>query len=298
MFHYTAYGLNISSVFPLPELMRAEAAADVTVRRGPVDRPPGVGEGPDSSFWAAEDEIRLFSEKLGAFRIQGGKEIVVDPAPGADEMTLRFVLFGSVLALLLHQRQCLVLHANTVAVQGSAIAFLGNSGQGKSTMSATLYTAGHSFVADDVTAVHLGANGPIVYPSFPHTKLCPDTVAFLGDAVEALPRLQAWSDKCLRPAARGFSLAPVPLRRIYVLTDGPQRQIEPLRPQEAFMELVRHTYPTVGQLLQLTGTTVSHFRLCEKFTQGVSICRLKRPRSLEALPALARFVAEDVTAVA
>jgi len=38
-------------------------------------------------------------------------------------------------------------------VNGNAVVFLGNKGYGKSTMAATLYARGHSFLADDLVLI-------------------------------------------------------------------------------------------------------------------------------------------------
>jgi hypothetical protein len=298
MFSYAAYGLSIRSSLLLPELTAVEAAPDVTVRLGTVDRPASAVSDAGAAYWAAPDEARLFYDRAAAFRIQGGREVIVEPAPGADEKALRFLLLGQAMSVLLHQRRLLVLHANTVSVHGSAVAFLGCSGQGKSTMTATLYTEGHAVVADDVTAVDLLPDAPTVYPGWPQIKLCPETVVHLGEAPEAWPQLHPWSEKRLRRVERGFSLRPLPLRRLYVLADAPRREIEVLRPQEAFMELVRNTYAAVAQLLRHTGGRSDHFRQCEELARHGLVCRLKRPRCLASLPALARLVEEDVARVA
>ena len=68
--------------------------------------------------------------------------------------------------------------------------------------------------------------------------------------------------------------APLLLRRIYVLAEGQANEIEPLRPQEALVELVRHSY--VARLLEATGTASSHFLQCASLANRVPICRLKR----------------------
>ena len=95
---------------------------------------------------------------------------------------LRLYLLGPALALLLHQRGFLVLHASAVSLDGGVVAFLGHSGHGKSTTAATLHARGAAIVADDVVAVDLGApGGPAALPGFPLLKLWPDAVTALGE---------------------------------------------------------------------------------------------------------------------
>lgn len=290
---YVAYGLRISSALPLPELVFAEdvedAPIDVTIQLGSVDqRPSGPSE--RSCLSATADETYLFWEHAGAFLVRGGREIIVDPIPGVEERVLRICILGPALGVLLHQRGYFVLHASAVAIAGESVAFLGEKGWGKSTIAAALHRRGHGVVADDVTAIQVARDCPLVYPGFPQLKLWPETVASLGDNPETLPRLDPHLEKRARRVVQGFPSTPRPLRRIYVLAEGTTQEIEPLQPQEALIELIRHSYGP--RFLQPIGA--SHFRLGASVVKNVTVCNLKRPRSLPALSSLARLVEEDL----
>src|SRR5205085_11497996 len=101
----------------------------------------------------ANGEIYERFADAGAFLMRAGREIVVDPAEGVSGDVLRLYLLGPVLALALHQRGWLMLHASAVAMGQQAVAFLGGSGWGKSTMAGVLHQRGHALVADDFVAV-------------------------------------------------------------------------------------------------------------------------------------------------
>ena len=298
MFAYTAYGLGIHSELALPELVAGAVGHDVRIGLGPVDgRPPGPPS--PACFRATAAEVCLAYAGVGAFGVLGGREILVDPTPGVDEGVLRLYLLGAALGTLLHQRGALVLHASAVAVRGGAAAFLGSSGGGKSTTAAALHARGHPLIADDVVAVQEGAGPPegwrgLVYPGFPQLKLLPEAALALGETPETLARLQPALDKRARPAHRGFPSQALPLRRVYVLAEGPDLAVEPLEPQEALMELVRHSY-TIG-LLQATAAAPAHFRQCGRLVRAAAVRRLRRPRCLTALARLARLVEDDVAA--
>jgi hypothetical protein len=198
-----------------------------------------------------------------------------------------------VLGALLQQRGLLVLHGSSVCIEGSAVAFLGGKGWGKSTLAAALYYLGHSVVTDDIVAVSLGpADAPAILPCFPQLKLWPEAAASLGDSVEDLPRLHPEFEKRARPVRRGFSQHPVPLKRIYILDEGDEPEISELHPRDAFVELVRHSYAV--ELLAAAETAEMHFGQCSQLVKSVSICRLRKTRSLEALPSLAVFVRDDL----
>jgi hypothetical protein len=243
-------------------------------------------------FAVHPEEVYLFWKDAGKFLVRRGCEIVVEPAPAAVDQVLRLFILGPALALLLHQRGRLVLHASSVVVAGGVVAFLGESGWGKSTMAAALHSRGHSLVADDVTAVQVEVdNGsPTVVPGFPQMKLWPESITTIGDIPETLPRVEPDWDKRAHRVDRGFSSSPVPLHRIYVLAEGQANEVEPLGPQVALVELIRHTY--AAALLDTMGTS-QHFLQCATIVNKVPIARLRRSWSLSTLPDVAGLVEED-----
>jgi hypothetical protein len=101
VFSYAAYGLNIDSALTLPELVSSEKGrADLAVRFGKVERvrPEAPRAG---CIRATTREAYLFWEEAGAFLVRGGREIIIDPAPGVDERVLRLVVLGPAFGALL-----------------------------------------------------------------------------------------------------------------------------------------------------------------------------------------------------
>jgi hypothetical protein len=294
-FSYTAYGLGIHSVLPLPELEGKEAAADVVVHLGQVDRSRLEVVDEYHAFWADSKEACHFFKDAGAFLVRGGREIIVDPVPEADERAIRLSLLGPAFALILLQRGRLVLHGSSIAVSGSTVAFVGGHGWGKSTMAAALHNRGHHMVTDDVMAIDIGSGCPMVIPSFPQFKLWPQAVTTLENVPETLPLVLSSSEKRALRVARRFAQTSLPLKRLYVLAKRPTLEIEPLSPRQALVELMRHSYGARfgKQFLQITGTT-RYFTQCASLANSVQVCRLKRPPCLSELNELARFVEADL----
>lgn len=154
---YAAYGLSISSDLALPELLAGtenSGAPDVL-----FDLSAAPGENPAQSFCRLGREITQMGwPGVGIFHLEAGRRVRIWPAPGVPETTLRAFLLGPVLSTLLYQRGFLVLHASSVALRDArgdwgAIGFLGNSGEGKSTMAAAMHARGHRMMSDDVLAV-------------------------------------------------------------------------------------------------------------------------------------------------
>lgn len=289
-FSYVACGLGIRSALPLPELLPAPAAADVEIRRGTAPPPPPQAAASGYYFHATAEEAVLHWRDVGTFLVRGGRAILVDPVPGADETTLRLSLIGPALAVLLRQRGCLILHASAVVIGPIAVAFLGDSGWGKSTLAASLHGRGHRLLADDAVVVRVDGGRPAVLPGVPRISLWPESAAALAGDAERLPRLHPRFEKRTLLAGDGLPTSPVPLERIYVLAEGGAHAVEPLTPRQALLELIGHTY---GALPLRSIDPAAQFRRCAAVAAAVPVFRLRIRRSLAALPQLARLVEDD-----
>ena len=296
---YCAYGLRIESELSLPEMIPGVGftvgSADISIRLGKVRPVPTRLDASGTGFWATAAEACHFPQKVGAFLVRHGREIVIDPAPGVEERLLRLSLLGPALALLLHQRGFLIVHASVVAQGDCAVAFLGKNGWGKSTIAAALHLKGYDLVTDDVAAIQLGADGPRVLPSFPQVKLWPEAARLLGGSPDTLPILHPDFDKRGWRAERGFALAPRRLDRIYGLAPGPAPAVEGLEPREACFEILGHWYGHRfgGELLQ-NGSATRHLQQCAALASQVSMRRLVRSGGSAALLHLADLVDNDL----
>lgn len=302
MYTYNAYNLGICSALPLPELeASAEAGADITIQLGRVNwsPPPDAFGSEELCFEVTTDAAHFFWAELGKFTVSGGTAIVIDPRAGVEERLLRLPLLGVILAVLLHQRGCLVLHASAAAVDGEAVIFVGNKGRGKSTMAATLYGRGHQLIADDVVALSIDERGiPMVLPGFPQIKLYPEAVASLGENYELLPELADGYEKRGRRVTDRFARQSLPLRSIYVLGRGPVATINQLDPQAALLSLIANSYMSrFGSQLLHDAEASAHLRQCTTLIREVPVYRLERPDDLALLPSVARLVEEHLIPV-
>jgi hypothetical protein len=89
------------------------------------------------------------------------RTVVCDPALDGRSHVIPIVIPGTVTAFLLAIRGWSVLHGSAVEIDDRALAFVGVSGQGKSTMAALFCSAGAALVTDDVLplAFDQGPNG-------------------------------------------------------------------------------------------------------------------------------------------
>jgi hypothetical protein len=288
----SAYGLRIRSVVPLPAGGAAgDARTDTDVRWADLE---SVTRGLRARSLAAsvtEMEAAMVIPGIGTFLARLGREILVDPDPGAGSALLQLALLGPVLAALLQQRGNLVLHASAVEVDGAAVGFLGGRGAGKSTMAAALLGRGYPLLADDLLAVSLDGGSPRVLPGLPQLKLWPDALAALGGDPDLLPPVRKGLDKRVQKLGGHGRSGDVPLARLYVLSSGEEPTIEAIPSGAAFLELVSHSYG-IAWLHGVSGP--GQFAARTELARRVPVCRLRRPSDLDRLDQVIRLVEEDL----
>lgn len=293
LFFSIAYGLVIQSEFPLlkssvpVEKWTAKQPPDLVIRSGILDdfKEPGNGY----------SIIHAVVPEFGKFLMKHGIELIALPENNLKLEDLRAILLGSALAVILQQREQLVLHASSVGIQNHGVAFLGNSGWGKSTLVSTLHAKGYDFITDDVLSIDLESTPPQVTPSYPEVRLRPDTIETLGHTFELSDSdIQShWKEEKLvesRVADRPF-----PLLCLYILGVGESHEIEPVTLQNAFLELSHHSRAIrVINSLDVKGLRASHFKQCMRLIQTVPVFYLRRRRSLQEMPEVVALIEDHV----
>jgi hypothetical protein len=281
MFCYSCFGLAVHSEVELPDLPPGAGEPDIVIRLGTVSRTP---------LQATTDEEIAIHDRGGAFHIRQGREIILDPPPGADPIVLRLLLMGRMMAYLLRQRGWLPLHASGVELEGQAVLFLGASGSGKSTAAAAFHARGHQVVTDDVGAVRVVDGGQcLVRPAGPRIRLLDDSrVAFDGVEPEGVLHFR----KRLFDLTRGEQRELIATRRIYALEYGDEIRCERVLPISAVALLSAHSFVEHGRMNE--AALAAHLRDCTSVALAAPLYRLFRPRSLAALPNFVRWVEMDI----
>ena len=190
------------------------------------------------------------------------------------------------------------LHATVVVVGGAAIALLGDSGYGKSTLAASFLEAGHSVLTDDLLVLSQHGRDFLAHPGPPRMKLFPDAVAGLGLHAAAGTPISRSTAKLLIPLDdRQVTRSPVRLRRMYVLPSPPSQvrrrrvTIRRLTRRAACVELFRGVFNTS---VADSGRLARQFDLAAKVSMAVPVCRINYPRSLRLLPAIRDAIISDL----
>ena len=167
------YGLVVDSDVELHQHRPTSAAPEVTIRTGAQTAvTQQVPEG--QRLLHLEHSGRAYftgarQEDCYLLRFYGTCDFVIaedlsrvdlHAAEGADPDTIGVLISGTLLSFLLALRGEPVLHGSAVQVGEHALAFVGSSGMGKSTMATLLCASGARLITDDVLRLDLVPSPP------------------------------------------------------------------------------------------------------------------------------------------
>lgn len=235
-------------------------------------------DGPALSARVGRDGDRLIAEWPGRARLtvrRDGSEAVFEPE-GGDPISAEKLRRGAAQLLLSHLSGGVPLHGSAVALGGRAVALVGGTGHGKSTLAATLCESfGAALLADDAVAIEERQGAHVVLPLEDQHWLDRGAAHLLGrEVVSTLDKEPI--------AARLVGGAAVPLVLIAHLafTDVPRPRLVAVEGLEAVS----------GLLAQLTRFVVDEPEVARRdltaladLVARVRVVRLERPRALTLL---------------
>lgn len=300
---YELHGLAVRSPISLDaELTRH--APDWTVRRGTPVEVDGPREGEligelDSGgmrYWATRPEPGRWVVRHGGtaeteFDLAAGEIVLrADSRRATDLSPLLLAGSGMAHALAAGGRGCL--HASAVEVDGRAIAFIGPSGRGKSTLAALLCAAGARAVTDDLLHCEPRGEEVVCHRGGHRIRLR----AHAGPAAEGLSDPQGTADGRLSALAPATALSRLPLASVVAprpARDADRVRIERLRGRAAASELLRSQRLT-GWIDPRLATL--HLDLCRDVAARVPIVAAAIPWGPPFSSAIARELTESLLA--
>jgi len=290
MYEYTAYNLCIHSEVELPGLPPGEGSPDVTIQWSAIQ---------PRSRRELQERQAITGRIPGdlAFRVQGGTHIYIarlrDDLPDA---IVQMYLHGTLMAIILRQRGLMVLHASSVARDGRAIGFVGDSGWGKSTLADYFCQQGYDLINDDVMAIELSPSGPCyARPGGRHIRLRPGSGAWLHQEYTRFDPLVPGSSRRIRYVTDAQRVrVKLPLERLYILEPGyaAETQVLPLPPAHALLHLVHHT--RVLDLNHQDWFQAQHFEQANMLIHRLPIRLLRRAYGLDELASVVEQVERDL----
>jgi hypothetical protein len=231
----------------------------------------------------ADGTAQLLIDDTGRFTLDGDAQRIAHCAPPAvDRDAVALDLIGVILPYALHARGAWCLHASAVALGDRVVAFVAESGTGKSTLAAACVAAGATLVSDDVVVTHRIGAGVAVQPAGVPIRLHAATARALGEDNALAP--DAWGKVRVAAATERRRL---PLEAVYVVqamtADAPLSRIR-RGARAATMALLAH-----GKLTALLGAALADEALarCTALAATVPVYDLAMPRDLSQLASAA-----------
>jgi len=298
--HSSIWFENHGLLFRAPFLISGLNETDPPTHAGRSDVDIVHGKVPTEeagSRMAGEHEIRgadivLEISGTGRFLMQDGRRIVVDAQKNADQGLVRAFVSGPAIAILLHQRRAMPLHASCVSRNGGAIAFVGDSEAGKSTTAMLFSKAGYDILSDDIITIRQREKLAMVNPANRSAKLWDDAARMLQvDDVLTEPEYPGTAKKLVTPSSGPST--PQRLDAIFILRwlypHDMAPEVRRLEALDALGQLRKNIYrPDLVKVLGLEGAYMS--KLAD-LVRTTPIYVLARPRSDVRLPDIPGIVA-------
>lgn len=215
-------------------------------------------------------------------------EMVVRGVPAADDAPLETLYRNAILPIIGNHLGELHMHGSAVETPWGAIAFMGLSRRGKTTLAGAFAKSGHPFLTEDTVSLDRSGEAYQLRPQRPVLRLFADSAAHLlgtsSDGSEDDSKAEIAAGDALP-----FASQPAPLRAIFLLGPGESETIaiEKLSEAEALTQLIQNAFvldvedkPRLrahfGRIAALAGTVPCH--------------ALDYPRSYEQLPAVIEAV--------
>lgn len=178
-------------------------------------------------------------------------------------------LLGAPLVLALALQEVWCLHASAIEVNGELVAFMGESGEGKSTLAAFLaQQPGVKLASDDILPIMLMNGSLFALPQFPQLKL-PSS----SQPAQYLPKK-------------------LPLSKIYLLKEQPSVVFESLSASQTALTLISHT---VAARLFDEQLLSKHFEFCGQISSQVQLQTFAYPRVYSQLPNVVGELLADIS---
>jgi hypothetical protein len=202
----------------------------------------------------------------------GPSTVTFHPATGVSPAATEDAYKLAVLPALHQLNGRPALHASAVAGERGAIAFVGPSGRGKSTLAALLSSGGHyRLMADDYLPLHLDEAGQVwATPTSTAVRL-------RGPAAEQLNETKVFHQGKF-VAARPVAHHPQPLVRLYVITVGVETRVISMKGRDAVAVVAEHLQrldPHDPELLKI------EFEFIDALVKRVRVAELSYPSRYE-----------------
>ena len=301
---YRIFDTTLDCEFPLPELPESSAEDfSFSVKLGNPDLFDASGF--ETTFewinysgecvcWCERraDEYLYVFPRNAHFHVSNDGIISCLLHEDSSVQAMRHLLLNQIIPRYLASTGRLVLHARAVMLEnGRSVAFLGNSGLGKSTLASSFHRNGALLISDDCILLNPGEKEVTAIGGFPGIRLFPDSLNAVFHETAGFTHYTPWSDKqqlILKNKAGEVPTEPRALNAIFLLDDpgeieqGEAVCIEPVTGSAAMMAMIYCAFsldPSDRQMI------ARNFRnIGQAISERLGTYSLRYPRVHDRLP--------------
>lgn len=282
MFIYTVYGLIIKSDIFIKELIQTNKFenVDVTIEYAvaPKDMKDKVCDAKNVKF--SRSEFCLYVENVAHYYVAYGNKIVVELEKNCEEVVANVFLLGTCFGMLLSQRKTVAIHGGTVVIKDSGVIITGDTGAGKSTLTAAFRKEGYTFLADDVSAIGEDSKeNAIIYSAFPQQKLCKDALEKLGHDLSNYVLIDEERKKYSIPTHNSFLRGNAKLKSIYEINvvENDEVSIIQLFGKDKLKTILKNIYRI--ETINYNGLDPVYFKKCIVLSTKINVFQINRPKN-------------------
>jgi len=243
-----------------------------------------AGEIPALFYRTAKGYLIRFTHQADFAISDDLSSVVCTPVPEAESGIGRTLYCNAIQPLIANHLGGISLHASAVCIDGRAVAFLGPSRMGKTTLAAAFARQGYPFLTEDVLNLEASETGYIVQPARPVLRLFGDSAAeLLGTSPTVEPPQTARKTDIEANDLLPHADKPVALGALLLLGAGQCNQVtvQALEPASALARLMQHAFILdVEDKPRLRG----HFDRIAELADAVRCYELDYPRRYDHLP--------------
>jgi hypothetical protein len=190
------------------------------------------------------------------------------------------------------------LHATAVLTEQGVVAFVGESGRGKSTLGALFVRHGCRLVTDDMLVLTHERDGCMAHPGPPRIKLYRDIADRIFGEASCGVAMNPQTDKLIMPLADDQVVRqPAAISALYLIRDNHDRSRPPrpfirqLSPASAFPEILA---ATAGHYARERDRLTRQFEFVRRLVEHVPIKTLSYPRDKDSMSSLRDAVLGDL----
>jgi hypothetical protein len=282
---------------PCPQARGPADQADVEITELPASFSQKIYQGFETHSLVTEDFFRtqfrdgsliLGWREIAEFLISAdGSKIVCRPSPSTLREEFLLCLLGPVISYSLIRRGIEPFHASAVVINGGAVAFLGDCGYGKSTLTAGFLQKGYSILSDSLLPLLAHEQRIIAHRGPKRIKLFPQSIrATFGQSTMGTLITPRSSKRAIPLAANMIADAAVPLKAVYILR--PPRPNYPinkitittLRYRRAFLDVIANNF---SMAIREPDRIKRLFVLVKQIVANTPVRSLTYPRDLNKL---------------